>query len=567
MSTLTSRNAKKILDQQGKEKTLARGLSSFVYSSPENFSLANFQGQSSNNIQHEKVLILGLGYNAKEDLKDALKQAKEVYAFEYDVFEKACNEANIQIDKPENIHTLYEEELYSFLADKNNLGNLAIYIYRQNLMLFPSFWNKLFLNIEDILKNSKNTPLNDTVENGSNTDKNASKKALFASFTSDLMHFEVKEAIEENGFECLTYSPKDLGIENLNNSVLQMNEQVFPCLKQILQKEKPNFFLSINGRFLDANGRIYTLLEHLNIPLALWIVDNVWNIISAFKNDFWKECYLFVTDSSFIPKLKEYGAKHVYYLPLAGSKNINKFVEPKHYNISEIDLLYVGHSAFKGKDKFFSAVDKKNEYLTVIEQEIDKSFENNTINNAINFHTIYEEISKNKNINLWGNDFFREISYLAGEADIYNKIKWLQTLSTKIKLNIIGDDGWKQYLNNTKIIPPVDYYTTLPCYYKKAKFTLNIPSFLMPSALTQRHFDVCLAGGFLLSAPTKGLEIFTSYAQEIMLVKSPNDVLKKVENLFVDETSYNNMKKYMCEEIEASHLYKHRIATICNVMF
>ena len=69
-------------------------------------------------------------------------------------------------------------------------------------------------------------------------------------------------------------------------------------------------------------------------------------------------------------------------------------------------------------------------------------------------------------------------------------------------LVVVGDKGWKHHLPpgppETPLLPPVDYYTTLPGLYRAASYTFNVTSLLLPGGLTQRHFDVWRAGGFLL---------------------------------------------------------------------
>ncbi len=558
MITNTSRTAKKILDQQGVQKTLARGLFSFMYLNPLNFTPYSNKTEQVKN-KPKKVLFLGLGYNGHDDTLNFLNEVDEVYVFEYTAFSTACSEANIEVASIKNAKYLTESQMLTFLENEEDYSNLAIYIYKQNLLLFPRYWNSLLLKIEDVLRKSILSSLPNSEKNLPFKKNYSEKKVFFASFKNDLMHKEVQEALEENYYTCLKCPPYTISEQTRN--ILQINEDSYYDVKEIIQNEKPSFFLSINGRYLDANGRIFSLLEHLKIPLALWIVDNVWNILSAFKSDWWKECYLFVTDSSFISQLKENGAKHVYYLPLAGYKNI-KVSEKLTDNIENLELLFVGHSAFTGKASFFNATSKNQDFLEKKKCEVLDSYLNKNAKSCVNFHTIYSELAKNENIKLWGSHDFRNISYYACELDIFHKTYWLNRLSEQ--LTIIGDKGWNTLLNKANILTPVDYYTTLPSYYNKARFTLNIPSMLMPSALTQRHFDVWLAGGFLFSAPTAGLKIFSTELQESISVSTPDELIMKMKVLSLNPNYYNKLKKYTQNEIFSSHLYKHRIEAIID---
>ncbi len=556
MSTLTSLNAKKIADHLGKQKTLAKGAHAYKYCNPQAFDPFTTTIQN-NEIITRKVLFLGLGYNASEDTKDICKNIEEIYTFECVDFINACENAHVDISTLENAKYLDEQELFNFLEKEEELESLAIYIYRQNLILFPNYWNTLFLKIETLLNARNEFVEKKDVENKENR-KEKQKNVFFASFTKDLLHYEIKQALEENDYTCISCTPKKI---DEKSSILQINEDSYHYIKDIIVNNRPEFFLSVNGRFIDAHGRIFSLLNHYNIKLALWLVDNVWNILSAYKNDFWKECHLFVTDCSFIPQLRAQGAKYVHYLPLAGSKQMQ--MQENIDELPEIELLFVGHTAFKDKDKFFSAVEKKKINIEKYKRELLDYYDNNS-QFLPNFNTIYAKHSEKENIDLWASHSFREISFIASELDSYHKKYWLN--ATEERLTIIGDDGWKSLLNNPKVLPPVDYYTSLANYYSKAKYTLNIPSMLMPSALTQRHFDVWLSNGYLFSAPTKGLEIFTPHAREIMEVRSPKELVKNMENLNLNVMHYNDCKKYMQEEIKSKHLYKHRIAYIKDAL-
>ena len=69
--------------------------------------------------------------------------------------------------------------------------------------------------------------------------------------------------------------------------------------------------------------------------------------------------------------------------------------------------------------------------------------------------------------------------------------------------------------------PPVDYYAMLPALYRAAPFTLDVTSLLLPGGLTQRHFDVWQAGGFLLTATGSGMDIFLPILPRPSLYAAP----------------------------------------------
>ncbi len=544
-NTSYSLESRKIKDSTGELKTLLRGTTSFIQCNYTDFEKV-FSPKSTDTKPSIKknIIFLGLSYNAKEYAQSLCNnQEQNVYYIECLDFIQALKDDAIENAIPENFTELSSNKLFDLL-ENINLDEVDFYFYKQNLQLFPAFWFEILYTIQDIIAKKQYT--------ASNKEINKEKSIFLGLFQNDLMFKELNYAIEKNNFVLLA-NPLNTK-ENI-----ELNEEEIDLLSKYLRENKPSLFLSINGRCLDSNGRIFYLLEHLKIPVALWIVDNVWNILSHFKSDFWKDCPLFVTDKSFIPALQGYGAKNVHYLPLA-SHSLH-YIKDEQIQ-QNIELLYVGHSQFKNKNSFFAAVKKDEVLLQNFKNEIDNYY--NNLCPLINFNSVYEKISQNKEIKLWPRNDFREISYISSELDNYNKRRNIQDLKN---LTIIGDDGWREILGeNVKIYPPVDYYTKLQEFYRRAKFTLNIPSLLMPNALTQRHFDVWFSKGFLLSLPTDGLEIFDADLAKAITIENTDIIEDIIEKYKSNLKLYVEIQEEMYNSIHDKHLYIHRLEEICKIL-
>ncbi len=528
-------NAKKIIDFQGKLKTLSHGEYSFVqlknsYFLPKNTNVNN-------------ILFLGLGYNASNDCLPLIENAEQVYFHEFSGFTEACHKENIICDLPKSFISLSKKEIFELLSkDKSNLSQWKILIYRQNLSIFPNYWNKLLAELEDFFYQSQ--------ANIKQENKVFGKSIFIAGSHKDLMFQELIEAGLELDFEVLT--SQDFAVANITDL-----QDYYSGLSALMRQKKPDFFLSVNGRNLDSYGQIYALLNQLKIPVILWIVDNPWNILSAFKNNWWQNCQIYLTDQSFIPILKSQGAKYVDVLPLASASHSAKLNK-----INTHEILYVGHSAFKDKSKFFAAQSINEDFVNIAKKSILENFQTSgKSNKIINYHNIFNELYHNKKENFWLENDFRQISLLAYELDIFHKAIWLNQLCPK--LTLIGDQGWKKVLKNiTEIIAPVDYYNVLPSYYANAKFTLNITSMLMPSALTQRHFDVWKNKGFLLTTSSDGLTIFNSNLIDEIIVTNTNNLEIIIDKLQSNSAYYNEIKTEFQQAINKEHLYRYRLKII-----
>ena len=104
----------------------------------------------------------------------------------------------------------------------------------------------------------------------------------------------------------------------------------------------------------------------------------------------------------------------------------------------------------------------------------------------------------------------RQVGFACEQSARQWRTQCLQSvLAANLDLTLIGDCGWSDQLPALKDLrPPVDYYDGLAQNYAQAACTINLTSLLLPAGLTQRHFDVFCAGGFLLSDNTPGLGIF-----------------------------------------------------------
>nr|WP_321513954.1 DUF3880 domain-containing protein [uncultured Pseudodesulfovibrio sp.] len=357
----------------------------------------------------------------------------------------------------------------------------------------------------------------------------------------DLLGRELGLAFEEAGYTVRFIDHEALG------------KHPGTVLPELLEDGTPDLFFSVNFKGLDHFGLCYHILREAGAQVAIWMVDNPFNLLPAVKSGYWKNAKLFVTDHSFIGPLIETGARWVTHLPLAASPHFfeNGGQLPDHAKDIEKALVFVGRSAFPDKDKFFAGVSVDPTLLT-------------TIHNAEGAHRFdyFWWREQMKDVQLWPGNQVRQIG--AG-AEFASSLWKNDCLHAAGKITIFGDDGWKT-LENADVRPVVDYYVHLPAIYRTAPVTLNITGMQLPAGLTQRHFDVWCAGGFLISDANPGLQIFPEELVEQITYIHPDEIHDLFLRYREETQDKQELRKAWRECILRDHTYSNRVDTILTAL-
>jgi len=146
---------------------------------------------------------------------------------------------------------------------------------------------------------------------------------------------------------------------------------------------------------------------------------------------------------------------------------------------------------------------------------------------------------------LWPGTAVRQAGLGAETCSQWHRTLWLRA-ACELGLTVFGDEGWYALLasggTRPDIRPPLDYYGSLSGVYASARYSLNLTSLLLPSGLTQRHFDVWTAGGFLLTDSTPGLDIFPDELTAPIRLASFRDLPGVVDRLERDPALYRHLQ-------------------------
>ncbi|GAB6057620.1 glycosyltransferase family protein [Desulfonatronum parangueonense] len=489
------------------------------------------------------VLLLGLGPNPRIPLQIIAGRSDDVLYLEAPEFLD-----QLPVSRKSEIPSHWRPISSEALADEK-IRNRAILFYQPNLHLFPDFWAPAvaFLrhgpNMSAPSLRERDTVWMPTSEHG-------------------LLARELTQAFANTGLR-----------------VRALPEKLLPTeLEADLRQSSPELFFSVNFRGLDPYGQNYEFLATCKAPVAVWCVDNPFHLLTGIQSGFWRKCILFVTDDWFIPRLRELGAQHVVHLPLAAAPNffepaveaatLNGQPYPGQNASGTANLIlpdgslasrtiFVGRSSFPGKNAFFAGCSVAPDLRQQVSNEISRG-------SRPDFSWWWDRL---RNPPLWPGRAVRNVGYAAEESSQMHRTVHLQAVNLEARLTVFGDQDWHALLPDLKDIRPgVDYYGPLPRIYRQARCTLNLTSLLLPHGLTQRHFDVWAADGFLLSDATPGLSIFDQELVREISFNSPKNLVALLTRLDLDSRLADHLRHDWKKLILDAHTYDHRIETIMQAV-
>ena len=336
----------------------------------------------------------------------------------------------------------------------------------------------------------------------------------------------------------------------------------------------PSLLFSINASGLPPLHRTLDICSPSNCQVAIWFVDNPWNVLSGVKDPGWRDLPLFVTDKSFIDPLKANGAKNVHHLPLAASfehfaPNLEResaFPPPD----SLAPFVFVGRSAFPGREAFFANIAmpadicKESERMLMQGERPDLIWWESRLGTRKNLLWPGREARRPACGAEESNHMWRSLCLVAAAAA--GRTRNAVTGAGEPGLDIFGDLGWRTCLPpGIRLRQPVDYYARLPGIYRKTPYSLCLSSMQLPRGLNQRHFDIWAAGGFCLSDTNPGLELFPEELVRPICFKAPDhigDVVEHIEKLGIRSSLINDWQALLKEK----HSYIHRVNSILEAL-
>lgn len=468
-----------------------------------------------------RALLLGLGPNPAEAAR-MLADAPEVLWLECPDFTAAMDKAGPgwRAAIPAAWREISPQE-----APQAARGR-QVWAWRQGARLFSAFWGPVWGAARAETLRGASPPT-------------ATRGVLLPGDESCLLHRELAEAFTAAGFAVHA-------------------ETDFDSLSHLLRQEKPALCFSVNLRGLDQGGEAFELLRACGVPTVLWFVDNPWHILSALRLPWWKGAELCVSDASFIECLLRAGARRVLHLPLAFCPDMIRSASPKTL-WTDGSLAFVGRAAFPARNRFFAAARTAQADMAAAQALLEAE-------GRPDFHWWARRLG----VPLWPGHGVRGVGLGAERCATAQRARWLRAALEQDPrgLRVFGDkENWRTLLPEA---PPhiwrdaVDYYGALPDIYAAAPYTLNVTSLLLPAGLTQRHFDVWAAGGFLLSDATPGLDIFPAELVREIRLERPAALSATMVRLERDPSLRRHVSHAWRTHVLAEHGYAQRVAAVAE---
>lgn len=322
---------------------------------------------------------------------------------------------------------------------------------------------------------------------------------------------------------------------------------------------KPDFVLSINHFGFDTDGALAGLLATLELPVAVWYVDDPETITGAVGAQAAgnERTGLFVWDRACVERMRTSGVGHAFveWLPLGVSETRLRAGSPAGGDprLGE-RILFVGNSWSELTRK--AASELADGQIEACAGAVDALARDGTL-------------AKDALLDRCGATHadpalrVRMLRYVQRAASRIWRRQVLSALDPG-SLTIVGDPAWEALVPGAERVAPTDYHRETAGLYARAGVLLNVTSRQMPSAVNQRVFDVPAAGGFVLSdAQGDVAELFGDVAPTYA---SPEEARERAEWWLANPTARRGCTQRVRSLIAARHTYAHRADALVQRM-
>ncbi len=347
-------------------------------------------------------------------------------------------------------------------------------------------------------------------------------------------------------------------------------------LKKYIRKEQIDLIFSSNYFPILSDA-----CHEVNIPYISWCYDNP--LILTYSKTIFHPCnYLFLFDSQMVQDLRELGAEHVWYLPMAvNAKRLNALkATAAQQKIVRADISFVG-SLYTEKHTLYDRMECLDDHtrgylegaMNAQMQIYGASFLENTLTDEI-----IEKMLESMPIKLHA-DGLETYRYVYANYFLYRKITQtertmlLRAVSDALPDMLTSSGERPQplklytpektpFLTNIRNMGTIQYLGEMPLVFRHSKINLNITLRSIKTGIPLRAMDIMGAGGFLLTNYQNDFNLHFTDGTDYVSYNSPEDMLDKIKYYLSHDAEREAIAKNGWEKVCQEHTFEKRIETI-----
>ena len=366
------------------------------------------------------------------------------------------------------------------------------------------------------------------------------------------------------GFKELGHTVKTMPF---SNKELHHNEEMEKNIVKEIQDFSPDFVFSFNYFPI-----ISLACKKADIKYVSWVYDNPFVLLYSYTI-IYPGNYVFIFDKELYMEFHKAGINTIYYMPLAAntkrlhsmetSKNYEMFKNSKWMN--QTDIAFIG-SLYTEKHQFYQRLEGISPYTRGYLEGIMASQKHvygyNFIQELLT-PDIIKDMSKVLPMepdptSVATKEFLFAQYVINRQITAMERTEMLTAIGQRYSFDLYTPDETLTLpgcINHGK----VDYYDMAPYVFKTAKINLNITLRSIKSGIPLRAFDICGAGGFLLTNYQADFMDCYVPGEDFVYYESKEDLLSKIDYYLKHEDERAAIAKNGFERTAANHTYKHRI--------
>ena len=372
---------------------------------------------------------------------------------------------------------------------------------------------------------------------------------------------DVKSAIEYFGHEVHDYT--ETVIDKDDETGFKLRD--YAELRQVFSAYDCIFSLNYFPHVSD-------LCEELGKKYIAWTVDSP--LISLYHQSLFNKCnYIFIFDRFYCEELKNLGAEHVWYLPLAvncsrvgkitgslTSEERNKW----HSEVSFVGGMYHRNSYDEIKDRLPEYLRGYFDAAMAAQMEIygdsifDKVLTVDILEKLCELIDFKQDERAFSDIALVFSSTF-----LGFKLANIERVQILNKLAKHFPTDLYTDDPDKELIG-VNLKGAVNYMTDMPKVFNCSRININPVMRNIRTGIPLRAWDIVGAGGFLMTSFQLEYMDFFENGKDYVYYESHDDLLRKTEYYLNHEDERAQIARNGHEKAEKFHSYEKRMEFILD---